>query len=761
MSDRLQNAVAIIGVAGRFPDAENAGDFWRNLCSGRESIRSIPESELEDGLSAAERSQGKYVAARVLLDNVDQFDAEFFHFLPREAELTDPQQRVLIECAWEAFEDAGYDPAAIPGNVGVFAGSSVNTYLLLHLASDPKFRKEFTRSYQVGSFPALVGNGHDFLATRISYKLNLRGPAMTVQSACSTSLLAVAQAWQSLVNYQSDLALAGAASISFPQRRGYFYQEGGMVSPDGHCRPFDQSSAGTVFGAGAGMVLLKRAEEAVADGDHIYALILGAGINNDGSDKIGFAAPSSKGQADVITMAHAVAGVDASSIGYVECHGTGTPLGDPIEVSALAQAFAAGSSRKERCLIGSAKGNVGHLDVAAGMAGLIKVAFSLERESVPGTLHYSGPNPRLELEQTPFAITAESTAWPRGSADAVRRAGVSAFGVGGTNVHLVLEEAPLASAEPSVRLKQLFCLSARTPSALNAQCTRLAEYLEAADAQTLSLPDAAYTLAVGRRAFNHRLALPAESREQAIALLRKPNEIRLRNVAPRQEGRVAMLFPGQGSQYPNMGHDLYRTEPFYRQIIDDCCERLETLANLNLLEVLYPEIAANDVQAQATAARVIEQTRYAQPALFVTSYALARLWMHWGVQPASLIGHSMCRRDRSRLRGRCIFSRRGASLRRPSRRVDAGNASGKHAGSANATGTATNVAARDRFGGSHQLPFAHGRFRANGGDRSAGRATGTAEDPLAPVEYLPCISFRHDRADHRAAAAIAGADDAS
>ena len=255
MSDRLQNAVAIIGIAGRFPGAENAARFWRNLCAGQESIRSIPEHDLEDGLSAAERSQGRYVAARALLENVDQFDAEFFHFLPREAELTDPQQRLLIECAWEAFEDAGYDPAAIAGNVGVFAGSSVNTYLLLHLASDPKFREEFTRSYQVGSFPALVGNGQDFLATRISYKLNLRGPAMTVQSACSTSLLAVAQAWQSLVNYQSDLALAGAVSVSFPQRRGYFYQEGGMVSPDGHCRPFDQSSAGTVFGAGAGMVL--------------------------------------------------------------------------------------------------------------------------------------------------------------------------------------------------------------------------------------------------------------------------------------------------------------------------------------------------------------------------------------------------------------------------------------------------------------------------------------------------------------------------
>jgi acyl transferase domain-containing protein len=643
MSD-LQNAVAIIGIAGHFPGADNVEQFWQNLCAGHESITSIPEHELEDRLTAAERSQGRYVAARALLKNVDLFDAEFFHFLPREAELTDPQQRALIECAWEAFENAGYDPAQITGNVGVFAGSSINTYLLLHLASDPKFREEFTRSYQVGSFPALVGNGHDFLATRISYKLNLRGPAMTVQSACSTSLLAVAQAWQSLVNCQTDLALAGAASISFPQQRGYFYQDGGMVSPDGHCRPFDKSAEGTVFGAGAGMVLLKRAEEALADGDHIYALILGAGINNDGSDKIGYAAPSSKGQADAIATAYAVAGVDASSIGYVECHGTGTPLGDPIEVSALAEAFASGQPRTMPCLLSSVKGNVGHLDVAAGMAGLIKAAFSLDREKIPGTLHYSEPNPRLNLDQTPFTIAGQSTEWPRNNANSgdARRAGVSAFGVGGTNVHLVLEEAPVATTESSVRSKQLFCLSARTATALDAQCLRLAEHLETVEPSAFSLPDAAYTLAVGRRAFNHRVTVAGGTREEILEQLRKPNEIRSRNVVSNQEARVAMLFPGQGSQYPGMGEDLHRTEPFYRQIVDDCCQRLKALAGIELLSILYPEISrANDTKAYEDAARTLEQTHYAQPALFVTSYALARLWMHWGVQPACLVGHSV------------------------------------------------------------------------------------------------------------------------
>ncbi|MGC1781701.1 MAG: amino acid adenylation domain-containing protein [Acidobacteriaceae bacterium] len=634
MNARLQNAVAIIGMAGRFPGAENVEQFWQNLCDGRESIQPIPVEELEDRLTLEQRSQGRYVAARALLRDVDLFDAEFFHFLPREAELTDPQQRVLIECAWNAFEDAGYDPADIAGNVGVFAGSSVNTYLLLHLASDPKFREEFTRSYQVGSFPALVGNGQDFLATRISYKLNLRGPAMTVQSACSTSLLTVAQAWQSLVNYQCDLALAGGVSISFPQRRGYFYQEGGMVSPDGHCRPFDKAASGTVFGAGAGMVLLKRAEEAIADGDHIYALVLGAGINNDGSDKIGYAAPSSKGQADAVAMAYAVADVDPSSVGYVECHGTGTPLGDPIEIGALAQAFSPGEARTSRCLISSVKGNVGHLDVAAGVTGLIKAALALDREKIPGTLHYSTPNERLELHKTPFAIAGRSTEWPRSSG--ARRAGVSAFGVGGTNVHLVLEEAPPVTMEPSGRSRQVLCVSARTEAALDAQCLRLAQYLEQADEKSFSLADAAYTLATGRRGFSHRLAVSAANIEDAIAQLRKPQEVRSRAIVPTTPARLAMLFPGQGSQYPGMGKDLYGTVPFYRQIVDDCCSKLQSLTGLDLLPVLFPGAVDADEAAQ-----ILEQTRYAQPALFVTSYALARLWMQWGVQPSVLVGHSV------------------------------------------------------------------------------------------------------------------------
>ena len=641
---------------------------------------------------------------------MDLFDAEFFRILPREAELTDPQQRVLMECAWEALEDAGYDPARIAGNVGVFAGSSVNTYLLLHLASDPAFREEFTRSYQVGSFPALVGNGHDFLATRISYKLNLRGPAMTVQSACSTSLLAVAQAWQSLVTYQADMALAGGVSISFPQMRGYFHQDGGMVSADGHCRPFDAAAGGTVFGGGAGMVLLKRAEEAIADGDHIYALLLGAGINNDGADKFGYAAPSRKGQADAIAMAYAVAGVDPASIDYVECHGTGTPLGDPIEVGALAEAFALGAPRTSPCLISSVKGNVGHLDVAAGVTGLVKAALSLDRERIPGTLHYSEPNPQLDLPNTPFMVASKPTEWPRGRA--IRRAGVSAFGVGGTNVHVVLEEGPQATTKSTQHPKQVLCLAARTTAALETQCARLADYIERADAATFSLPDVAYTLATGRRAFAHRLAVAASTREDAIAQLRNADTVRSHITVASEAPRVAMLFPGQGTQYPGMAEDLYNTEPFYRQIVDHCCQQLLERTGLDLLPVMFPKIPdPNDSKAWDDAARTLEQTRYAQPALFVTSYALAKLWMHWGVQPACLVGHSVGELVAACVAG--VFSLEDAlAVCCASRRMDAGTASRKYVGCAYAIATVTNDVASERLHCRYQFSIADSCIRS-------------------------------------------------
>ncbi|HWZ12778.1 MAG TPA: polyketide synthase, partial [Acidobacteriaceae bacterium] len=428
-------------MAGKFPGANSTGELWKNLCAGKEAISQLNEQELEDK-SAKNAGAENYIRARGILKDVDKFDAEYFGFLPREADVTDPQQRVLLECASDALEDAGYDPARYRGRIGVIAGSSINTYLLLHLASDRSFIETFTNSYQTGSFQELIGNGQDFLATRISYKLNLRGPAFTIQSACSTSLLAVAQACDCIRKGDADMMLAGGVSISFPQYRGYFYQDGGMVSADGHCRPFDANANGTVFGAGAAMVLLKRLEDALADGDHIYAIISGAGVNNDGSAKMGYAAPSIEGQTAAIVKAHESAGISSSSVGYVECHGTGTPLGDPIEVRALEQAFAKSAdvnSKGQFCTIGSVKSAVGHLDIAAGVTGLIKTALVLQNEKIPPTLHFSKPNPNIQFAKGPFSVNAATTPWPRG--EQTRRAGVSAFGVGGTNVHLVLEEA--------------------------------------------------------------------------------------------------------------------------------------------------------------------------------------------------------------------------------------------------------------------------------------------------------------------------------
>src|SRR5277367_1610837 len=452
-------AIAVIGLAGRWPGARDPGEFWRNLVAGVESISRLRDHELEAG-DAALWAHPDFVKARAVLADADLFDAEFWGMYPKEAEITDPQHRVFMECAWEALEDAGYDSPSYAGSIGVYAGCSMNTYFVRNLCSDREFVDEFTRTYQVGSYPALVGNHIDFLATRIAYKLNLRGPAITVQSGCSTSLVAIVQACQSLLAYQADMMLAGGVSISFPQKRGYLYQPDGMVSPDGHCRTFDEKAQGTVFGSGSAVVLLKRLEDALADGDHIYAVARGFALNNDGSAKVGFAAPGVEGQSEVIAMAQAMAGVSPASIQYLEAHGTATPLGDPIEIAAATRAFRAGTQAKQFCAIGTAKTNVGHLDVAAGATGFIKTVLSLEHEQLPPTLHFERPNPKLDLENSPFYINAKLADWKR-SHDP-RRAGVSAFGVGGTNAHVVLEEAPLAEPSAVTRAGQLLVLSART-----------------------------------------------------------------------------------------------------------------------------------------------------------------------------------------------------------------------------------------------------------------------------------------------------------
>ena len=399
-----EGRIAIIGMAGRFPGAQDIATFWRNLCNGVESVTFFTDDQLEDGAEPATRASASYIKARPVLPDVDQFDAGFFDMRDREAALTDPQHRVFLECAWEALEDAGYDSAAYRGAIGVFAGCSMNTYFLNNVCRDRKAIEDFTDTFQVGDYPVLMGAGREFLATRVAYKLDLRGPALTIQTACSTSLVAVAQACQSLLLYQSDMALAGGASISFPQHRGYLHQEGGMVSADGHCRPFDASASGTIFGSGAGVVLLKRLEDAIADGDQIYGVILGCGLSNDGAGKVGFTAPSVDGQVAAIEQALAQAGVAADSISYVECHGTATPLGDPIEVAALTKAFRKSTEAQGYCAIGSVKGNIGHLDAAAGVAGLIKTALMLRNRELAPSLNFQAPNPHIAFEGGPFFV---------------------------------------------------------------------------------------------------------------------------------------------------------------------------------------------------------------------------------------------------------------------------------------------------------------------------------------------------------------------
>ncbi|MBN9513478.1 MAG: amino acid adenylation domain-containing protein [Alphaproteobacteria bacterium] len=620
-----ENAVAVIGLAGRFPGANDVAQFWRNIRAGVTSITRFSDAELEDSFGADIRHNPNFVRARPILKDVDKFDAEFFGMLPREAALTDPQHRLMLECAWTALEDAGYDPATYPGSIGVFAGSSMNTYLLTNVLAERLNADDFASDYQVGSYDALLGALSDTLATRIAYKLNLRGPAMTVQSACSTSLLAIAQACQSLLLYQSDMALAGGVSITFPQKRGYMHLEGGMVSPDGICRPFDANAGGTIFGDGAAVVLLKRLGEAIDDGDHIYAVIRGSAINNDGSDKVGFTAPSVRGQSEVIASAIATAGVEPGTIGYVECHGTATPLGDPIEFDGLVRGFGLHEADKPSCALGSVKANIGHLDAAAGVTGLIKAVMALQHREIPPLTNFTQPNRHIDLAGSPFYFPTSLADWTSGSTP--RRAGVSSFGVGGTNVHVVLEEAPTATAERHVSLQRhrhLLPLSARNDAALAEAAAAIADHLAATPESALE--DVAHTLQVGRHAFDRRIAIAAGSREEAIQALRTPPP------AIKATGRAPLIFmfPGQGAQHAGMARDLHRDHALFRELTDQGIAIASPIVGPELKAQLLDPKAANG-----------DATLFAQPALFIFEYALARLYMSWGFEPDAMVGHSV------------------------------------------------------------------------------------------------------------------------
>jgi acyl transferase domain-containing protein len=624
----LTNAIAVVGMAGRFPGAASIEQFWKNLCDGVESIATLSDQQmLASGVSRAMLSDPHLVRRMGVLEKIDEFDASFFGYSRREAAVLDPQQRLFLECAWYAIEHAGYDPKACPGSVGVYAGAAMNRYLLHHLQTYPGAVEK------LGELELLLGGEKDFLATRVAYKLNLRGPAVTVLTACSTSLTAVVMAYQSLLTFGCDMALAGGVSVHVPSHCGYTYQQGGTLSPDGKCRAFDADARGMVPGDGVAVVVLKRLFDAIASNDTIYAIVRGAALNNDGSGKIGYTAPSAEGQSQVIAMAQGLADVEPRSIGYIEAHGTGTQLGDPIEIAGLTQAFGPGIAPGSIAL-GSVKTNVGHLDSAAGVTGFIKTVLSLHHRQIPPSLHFECANPKLGLERTPFYVNTSLKPFPAINGSP-RRAGVSSFGIGGTNAHVVLEEAPpRTAARLSDRPSHLLVLGARSESALESLRKQLATHLAADDA--IDLEDVAYTLQVGRRPQPHRLAVACSDRQDAVrSLLDAPTPNAGDRVADGAAPDVVFLFPGQGSQHVGMGRSLYQHEPLFRAEVDRCCQILSLLLGTDLREILWPS------SSEEAAAQRLDQTAITQPALFTIEYAMARLWMHWGVNPSAMVGHSI------------------------------------------------------------------------------------------------------------------------
>lgn len=622
-------AFAIIGMAGRFPGARSVEELWQNVKAGKESIIDLSDDELRQaGIDEAIFSAPSYVKRAAIVDDVEYFDAKFFSMSAREAEMVDPQQRVFLECAWEALESAGYSPGAYKGRVGIYAGSGAPAYML-NLMSDHRSLGTSDAT------PIFFANSNDFLATRTSYKLNLNGPSVTVQTACSTALVAVHVACRALLGNECDIALAGGITIRTPQKMGDSFVEGGIVAPDGHCRAFDEKADGTVRANGAGLVAIKRLEDALRDRDHIHAIIRGTAVNNDGARKVGFAAPSVEGQRDVIRMALADAGVGPETIGYVETHGTGTSLGDPIEVAALTQAYRLATDKKGFCALGAIKSNIGHLDTAAGIAGLIKAVLVIENKLIPPSINYERPNPKIDFASSPFYVNTKLTDWKNGQGP--RRAGVSSFGIGGTNVHAILEEAPELKSSQQTRPYQMLVLSAKTSAALEATTANLARHLESHP--KVNIADVAYTLQIGRDEFAHRRVIVCQHAAAALDALNTLDLKRVRTGFNEPQKRpVIFMFPGQGAQYTNMALGLYQNEKIFRQEVDSCAALLKPHLGLDIREVIYPK--GDKAEVDRCVARLME-TEMTQPALFVIEYALAKVWMKWGIHPHAMIGHSI------------------------------------------------------------------------------------------------------------------------
>ncbi len=635
--------VAIIGMAARFPGAESLDEFWQNLCKGLESVSFFTEEEaIAEGADPESVKNSRYVRACAALKDIEMFDAAFFGFSPREAELTDPQHRLFLECASEVIESSGYDPDTYKGRIGVYAGVGMNLYLLTALTTNPAILST------VDGNQLMIGNNKDFLPTRVSYKLNLRGPSVNVNTACSTSLVAVHLACQSLLNYECDMALAGGVTLLIPQKKGYLYQEGGILSPDGHCRAFDAQAGGTVGGSGLGIVMLKRFSDALADRDCICAVIKGSSINNDGSSKMSYTAPSVNGEAEVISEAQALAGIAPETITYIETHGTGTKLGDPIEIAALTQAFHSRmtTDKKHFCAIGSVKTNIGHLDTAAGIAGLIKTVLAMRHRKIPPSLHFGQPNPEIAFTDSPFYVNNRLSEWkPDGTP---LRAGVSSFGIGGTNAHVILEEVRGQGSGVRggmFRPYHLLLLSAKTDTALDKMTANLAEHFRRHP--EFDPADVSYTLQTGRKAFSHRRMLVCKDMADAESALRTSDPKRVfSNYCKPGERSTVFMFSGQGAQYVNMGLELYQTEPTFQEEIDRCSELLKPHIGLDLREILYPGPGfgvrgQGYLSPRTSHPEPLTSTSFAQPAIFVVEYALAKLWMEWGIMPRAMIGHSI------------------------------------------------------------------------------------------------------------------------
>lgn len=620
--------IAIIGLAGRFPKAKNVEEFWKNLSSGLDSITFFSDEELKNsGISETLINNPNYVKAGMLLENMDMFDASFFGFSPREAQLMDPQHRLLLEVCWEALENAGYDSEKTSLRIGVFTGTDLSRYLINNICP----RRDFIDSLHLTDTVSLSNSG-DFLPTQISYKLNLKGPSINVQTACSTSLVTVHLACQSLLNYESDVALAGGSAITLLEKEGYLYQDAGIFSSDGHCRAFDAKAQGTLAGSGAAIVVLKRLADAIDDNDTIYGIIKGSAINNDGAAKAGFTAPSVEGQSKVIIEALTLSDTPAESISYIETHGTATALGDLVEIAALTKAFQTSTDKKQFCAIGSVKPNIGHLNSAAGIAGLVKTLLALRHKQIPPSLYFETPNPKIDFASSPFFVNNKLREW---NSLGARRAGVSSFGFGGTNAHIVLEEANFASKETPKQKSQIIVLSAKTLTALDTMTSNLVSFLK--ENPDVNISDLAYTNQIGRKEFANRRFLVCQNINEAIEdfTTLDPKKV-LSKTAENYSKSVAFMFPGQGNQYVNMGQDLYSNQPLFCKYLDECLDLLKPLVQLDLRNLLYP--AQENIEL---ASQEINQTEITQPLLFAIEYALAKLWISWGFEPKAMIGHSI------------------------------------------------------------------------------------------------------------------------